>query len=1030
MKVLDSGRHPVVEKNHPDAQYERMKILCLLAAYFVATARTFKTTMKLQRDQAFAMALTYLNQAGLIQTGQQEQMPLVGRGMLQMAKGELPLAKKSFEEASRRRDNGKRNVVGLLGKAQVCCMQGEWGEALACYTDVLMMHPGCPVSVRNGIGLCSMKLGYIKQAEAAFNRVLHLEENNVTALVALAVMRVNEAKSLEGQKKIAKQNEAATLLKWAFESPGGQDDPNVLGNLSFHLLARGDYGTAGGLAAKAFERASDRPKLQAESLYVTACACHAQGMMKEAKQNYMAACDRDPTFPLPFIGLGQMHLHEGESNLKVAAEAFERACKGIPLSSELHAVIGELYHKSGELVKAVEFLKTAINLSPGNADAHRLIGDCYVQSDTKLALQHYERFLKLTENVLDKEKLSTNYVFLLNNTGIMYYKKRQFHSASTAFCSALESLQQSKNLAMDDDWVLDSACIDRVTQKLKPGVQVTIAYNLARAIEESGNFKMAKHLYCSILKCIPGYYDCYFRMAGIFKKLSDFDSALKELQKAESLLATDDVTEEEKVILTDSLMGMRVHLFLDMHKWPETKALLSKMKRKGSERKSQVFPMIAEGNLNFLTTPRSRSNMDEKEKSRIKYHLAKANDYFAMVLKESSNCTYAANGIGLVLLREQKFKEARQAFAAVQEAAVAEDNQALLADALCNLAQAHLLSGDNAIASKLSETILQRFSFGHDESVLLLRAKALYEEGKLLEAKESLQRAIHHRPHDLRLWFDCAHVLQEYGTRTFVREEQKKGLRAKLRDLQLAAQGLDQASSIFQYLRTVYVAAHARFGYNEEALSVHLEHCKRNLVSAREYVSRRKEELALEQTRVEEEQERYERSKQEEEVERARQEQLAKEEHERQELQARQAQEKLEMLKEQWKLQGGGRQAESKRRKRKKGKESATQDLVEEDDVGGGYGLEDAGLVSSDEEEYRDVDGEQTVGERNGGVSAPDEAPAAAEAPPRDLRALGLEDSSDEEWGGAEEAEADRKRKRAASRIEEEEEAPPPPSPS
>ena len=1030
MKILDKGKDPVVEKYHPDAHYDRMKILCLLAAYFVATARTYKPTMKLQRDQAFAKALTYLNQAGMIQNGQQEQMPLIGRGLLQVAKGELSQAKKSFEEASRRRDNGKRNVAGLLGKAQVCCMQGEWEEALACYTEALMMNPQCPASVRNGIGLCSMKLGYIKQAEAAFNRVLHLEENNVTALTALAVMRINEAKSLEGPKKIAKQNEAATLLKWAFTSSDGQDDPNVLDNLSFHLLARGDFATAGGLAAKAFQRAPDRPKLQAESLYVTACACHAQGMMNEAKQNYMAACERDPSFPLPFIGLGQMHLNEGESNLKLAAEAFEKACKGIPLSSELHAIIGELYHKSGEAAKALEFLKTAISLSPGNADAHRLIGDCYVQTDSKLALQHYEQFLKLTENVLEKEKLSTNYVFLLNNTGIMYFKKHQFHSASTAFCSALESLQQGKNLTMDDDWVLDLACIARVTKELKPGVQVTIAYNLARAIEESGNFKLARHLYDSVLKCTPGYFDCHFRLAGIAKKLSDYDLALKELQKAESLLTTNDVSEREKEALKECLMGMRVHLFLDLHKWPETKALLSKMKSKTPERKNQVFPMVAEGNLNFLTTPRARSNMNDKDKSRIKYHLAKANDYFAMVLKESSNCTYAANGIGLVLLRELKFKEAKQAFAAVQEAAVADYNQALLADVLSNLAQAHLLSGDHAVASKLAETILQRFSFGHDDSILLLGAKALYEEGKLLESKEILQRAMHHRPYDLRLWFNSAHVLEEYGTRLFVREEQRRGARAKLHDLQVAARGLSQASSIFQHLKTVYVAAHARFGYSEEALAMHMEHCKRNLTSAQEYVSKRKEELAVEQARVEEEQKRYERSKEEEEAERLRQEQLAKEERERQELQARQAQEKLEILKEQWKLQGGPRQAEGKRKKRKKERESTVLDMEEEDGAGGGQGLEDAGLVSSDDEEQRPAGYEESVPAQNGAVPSTNEPAAPAEAPSRDLRALGLEDSSDEELEAAEETEAGQKRKRAAARIEDEEEAPPPSPPN
>ena len=299
-----------------------------------------------------------------------------------------------------------------------------------------------------------------------------------------------------------------------------------------------------------------------------------------------------------------------------------------------------------------------------------------------------------------------------------------------------------------------------------------------------------------------------------------------------------------------------------------------------------------------------------------------------------------------------------------------------------------------------------------------------------MESKEILQRAMHHRPYDLRLWFNSAHVLEEYGTRLFVREEQRRGARAKLHDLQVAARGLSQASSIFQHLKTVYVAAHARFGYSEEALAMHMEHCKRNLTSAQEYVSKRKEELAVEQARVEEEQKRYERSKEEEEAERLRQEQLAKEERERQELQARQAQEKLEILKEQWKLQGGPRQAEGKRKKRKKERESTVLDMEEEDGAGGGQGLEDAGLVSSGDEEQRPAGDEESVPAQNGAVPSTNEPAAPAEAPSRDLRALGLEDSSEEELEAAEETEAGQKRKRAAARIEDEEEAPPPSPPN
>lgn len=1010
VKILDSGRQPDVESYHPNSHYERMKILCLLASYFVATARTYKPAMKLQRDQAFAKALTYLNQASLIQTGNQEMLPLVGRGMLQLAKGELALAKKSFEEASRRKDNGRRSIVGLLGKAKVCCMQGEWEEALACYRDCLIIHPNCPVSVRNGIGICSMKLGYIKQAECAFTRVLQLDNHNITALAALAVIRVNEGKSLEGPQKIAKRNQAAAMLKLAFESPAGPCDPNVLSGLSFLFLEKGDFATSGGLAAKAYEHAADRPKLQAESMYVTACACHAQGLMKEAKQNYTGACEKDPSFPLPFIGLGQMFLYDGgESSLKLAAESFEKACKGIPLSTELQTIVGELYLESGIIDKAVESLKAAIISSPRNADAHRLLGDCYVMSDAKLALHHYEEFLKLTQNALEKQELSANYVFLLNNTGTMYYRRRQYHNACTAFYSALESLQQAKNVPMEDDLSVDSELIGKLAGLLKPGAQITIAFNLARALEEVGNIKLSRQLYSSILSQIPGYLDCHLRLASIWKKLGSFSNALGELQKAEIVLESDMVPAADKPDLKYAVMAMRISLSIEMRKWPETKDLIRKMKAGNNGATSKLFPSVAEGNLNFITTPRSRSKMDETEKKRIHYHLTKAMDYFAMVLKETKGCAYAANGMGMVLSREHKFGEARQAFTAVQEAAVAEDNQSLLANALYNLAQMHLLSKDFATSAKLSETYLQRFAYGHDDSALLCRAKALFEEGKLLDAKEVLQKALHNRPSNLQIRFNLAYVLQEYSTRVFVKEEQKIGTRAKFQELDSAAKGLEQAMQIFGHLRSIFEPDHARLGYDATALDIHLEHCKKNHHLALGYVSKRKEALAMEEARMKEEQERYEQAKREDREEQERLKRIEEEERERQEEQARQAQEKLEMLKEQWKLQSGPKQSESKRKKRKKEKPTFQEDFLDEEEmVVGGGGLEAAGLVSSDEEDGLLEDDMEGITEREKAKDAP-----------RNLRALGLEDSSDED---AQDEDVGSKRKRTATRIEDEEE--------
>jgi len=60
---------------------------------------------------------------------------------------------------------------------------------------VLDSHPRCPYAVRFGIGVCYYKLGNIKKARFAFQKVLKYEPNHSMANAAIAIVEMQIAKT-------------------------------------------------------------------------------------------------------------------------------------------------------------------------------------------------------------------------------------------------------------------------------------------------------------------------------------------------------------------------------------------------------------------------------------------------------------------------------------------------------------------------------------------------------------------------------------------------------------------------------------------------------------------------------------------------------------------------------------------------------------------------------------------------------------------------------------------------------------------
>jgi RNA polymerase-associated protein CTR9 len=89
----------------------------------------------------------------------------------------------------------QNNIPSLLGKACIAFNKKDYRGALAFYKKALRNNPKCPAAVRLGMGHCFARQGNLDKARLAFERALQLEPSCVGALVALAVLRLNEQTS-------------------------------------------------------------------------------------------------------------------------------------------------------------------------------------------------------------------------------------------------------------------------------------------------------------------------------------------------------------------------------------------------------------------------------------------------------------------------------------------------------------------------------------------------------------------------------------------------------------------------------------------------------------------------------------------------------------------------------------------------------------------------------------------------------------------------------------------------------------------
>ncbi|KAL2624333.1 hypothetical protein R1flu_008578 [Riccia fluitans] len=936
--ILQEGSSPEIDEYYSEVKYDRIAILNALGAYYTNLGKVEQKQR--ERESNFISATQFYNRASRID--QDEPTTWVGKGQLLLAKGELDQSYELFKIVL---EGQPDNVTAILGQACVQFNRSRYQDALNLYKKAMQIHPRCPASVRLGLGLCRYRLGQVKKARQAFERVLQLDPENVEALVALGVMNINTNEPDGVREGLENMKAAYEIYPYC---------SMALNHLANHFFFKGQHYIVDQLMDAALA-STDHLRNKAVSYYNLARSYHTKGDYTNAAVFYRASVQElkdAQEFSLPYYGLGQVHLKLGD--LKTSLVHFEKVLEAHPDNCETLKAMGIIYLQQGRQDKALENFKKATKQSPRDVDAWIELGELLVSTDVGQALEAF----KIAHNLLTKNEDPVPFG-LLNNIGVLHFERNELEAALQAYREALgegiwvefsegRSLSLCREGALPISITADKPQFEQLEEEglslEVPGEKVTVLFNLARLYEQQYETQKAIILYQLIVYKHPEYADAYMRLAALALARNDFAASHELVSRV--LKVTEDHADA---------LSVRGNLELKADDWLKAKETYKSVQNVDG---NHSYALLALGNWNYYAAVRGERKDPKLEAT----HLEKAKELYQNVLVRKPNNMYAANGIGIVLAEKGIFDLSKEVFTQVQEAAAG--NIAVeMPDVWINLAHIYLAQGQFALAVKMYQNCLRRFYYNTESHILLYLARTHYEAEQWQDCKRTLLRAIHLVPSNYTLRFDAAIAMQKFSTAILQRPKRTADeVRQSVAELKNALRLFSQLSG---------VAASHGHGFDQKKVDMHVEYCKHLLDAAKvhleaaereEQQNRQKQEVARQLHQAEEARRKAEEERKQQMERRLREEEASRLQRE---------EEKLRNLMANWNTrkdvdeeeENAGEKKEKKEKNRKKKEKKRDQFLEPEEDVNYNRsptpGEEDeqdalaaAGLLAESEEEY------------------------------------------------------------------------------
>ena len=191
--------------------------------------------------------------------------------------------------------------------------------------------------------------------------------------------------------------------------------------------------------------------------------------------------------------------------------------------------MGNCYHATGDLEKAIACYEKALELQPDLVEAHYNLGNTLLdQKRFEEALLSYQKALVLRPDYTDAHF----------NMGIAFFEQDRFEEARCCYQNAIKfnsnliEARYNLGIVFQQEGSLDQAiaCYQKTLQ-LKP--DFAEAYNnMGNALREQNHLQQATRCYQSAMRVRPEYADASYNLGRTYHELNSFDRAITCYQNA------------------------------------------------------------------------------------------------------------------------------------------------------------------------------------------------------------------------------------------------------------------------------------------------------------------------------------------------------------------------------------------------------------------------------------------------------------------------------------------------------------------
>ncbi|CAL6370434.1 unnamed protein product [Bathycoccus prasinos] len=822
-----------------------------------------------------------------------EQVVAITRAHLLFEKGEKPTAEKILDSALAMKDGGRDNVAAMLWKARrLFVEERKYSESLTWYKRALKMHPQAPAEVRLGLAACHFAMKDFASARLAFARAADMDNECVDAYVGLAKCDLAEFEEVGTKEHAEAVERSVENLYKAFEI----DPTNPLVSLTLaehYLYSSASAGTSSEelknietLTDGIIKNEKESSVFRAEALFIRAQAFHASGNLPSALTYYQSAIDLDKNFAAPHFGVAQIFLKQNDAF--EAKKHCERAQSAYPESLFVKRAFGKLCAAVGDSKRAVEMYDFDPYKRDGTDFQTMLeLGELLERSDATRALEAYEKAMNIAKKVGDSIDAVT-----LNNVGVL---RARLVTSTTGAEKEDNQNNKDKNISKNDDTdvknkeaslhsleesldILYPEAAPNVAPKLQKGDKkaIDLAKKLPARRErlrstwpKPKRFSAKRRNLRTLNKSNPDDIDVALRKAiELCERFGDFEGALTKITEAlkRNPGNADAVATSGWVLMKQRRWKEAEQQFEELRELPsdlaeEDKFHLRNAAGGGDEAskkdddktlKLDEYALVSAGNAAYYSALKEglHKRSDPKIRQREDDHYKRAESLYKKALVKEPTNAFAANGLAILLAERGRMDDAKAVFTLVQESLEIENAgiagtsasaatkilSELQADVLVNLGHIALAKAQYAASLKFYDRAQQEFYHGTSHEIMLFQARAHYENQNLLQAKKTLQEALHIAPMNHRVRFNLAYVVQELAQRSLNDTLKSVSSEGRVARVEKALENIQVALHMFTQLKEL--GNQPKFGFDTKRTTVHANFCKQALEKSKPHLEK------------------------------------------------------------------------------------------------------------------------------------------------------------------------------------------------